>query len=222
VHDALWYAAIVVAWLQTLAALVSTFSKTMIRLRFASVLANICGVFVGAASANPASFIRHLVILPVDLIRLREMRRLVKSVKKASSTDLNVEWLKPFMHPLQRRRGQMLFRKGDEAAEAFILADGEIELTELGRVLTPGELFGEMALFTENGARTASARCLTDVRLLAITYEQFEQLYFQNPKFGLYLVRLIVNRFQANLAQFEGAGAPIAVTPTTAEAADPL
>jgi CRP-like cAMP-binding protein len=36
--------------------------------------------------------------------------------------------------------------------------------------------------------------------LLAISYEQFEQLYYQNPQFGLYLVRLIVRRFEANLA----------------------
>ena len=73
-------------------------------------------------------------------------------------------------------------------------------------------LFGEMAMFTVEGHRTASAFCRGDAHLLAITYEQFEQLYFQNPEFGFYLVRLIVSRFQANLAQLEvleaGAGRP--------------
>jgi CRP-like cAMP-binding protein len=58
-----------------------------------------------------------------------------------------------------------------------------------------------MALFTQDGTRTATARCRADCRLLAISYEQFEQLYYQNPQFGLYLVRLIVRRFEANLAQ---------------------
>ena len=53
-------------------------------------------------------------------------------------------------------------------------------------------------LWSQTGKRTASARCLTDVRVLAITYEQYEQLYYQNPKFGLQLVRLIVERFEAN------------------------
>jgi CRP-like cAMP-binding protein len=42
--------------------------------------------------------------------------------------------------------------------------------------------------------------------LLAISYEQFEQLYYQNPQFGLYLVRLIVRRFEANLAQAKHSG----------------
>jgi len=64
--------------------------------------------------------------------------------------------------------------------------------------LAPGALFGEMALFTRKSQRTASAVCRTDVRLLVITYEQFEQLYFQNPEFGLYLVRLVVRRFEMN------------------------
>jgi hypothetical protein len=29
-------------------------------------------------------------------------------------------------------------------------------------------------------------------------WEQFEQLYFQNPEFGLYLVKLIVRRYEMN------------------------
>jgi CRP-like cAMP-binding protein len=82
-----------------------------------------------------------------------------------------------------------------------MLLEGEIELVEIGVVLSQNALFGEMALFTEDGRRTATARCRTNCRLLAINYDQFEQLYFQNPKFGLYLVRLMVRRFEANLAQ---------------------
>jgi CRP-like cAMP-binding protein len=107
------------------------------------------------------------------------------------------------MHPMRLSQGEFLFRKGDVADKAFMLTEGQIELPEIGRVLQPGELFGEMAMFTVGGNRTASAFCSKDARLLAITYEQFEQLYFQNPEFGFYLVRLIVSRFQANLAQME-------------------
>ena len=53
-------------------------------------------------------------------------------------------------------------------------------------------------VFTEAGRQTASAVCVSDVRLLVITYEQFEQFYFQNPEFGLYLVRLIARHFEIN------------------------
>jgi CRP-like cAMP-binding protein len=61
-------------------------------------------------------------------------------------------------------------------------------------------------VFTDAGRRTASAVCVSNVRLLVITYEQFEQLYFQNPEFGLYLVRLIVRRFEINHTDPDAAG----------------
>ncbi|MGZ5823941.1 MAG: hypothetical protein ACXWJ2_08370, partial [Hyphomicrobium sp.] len=35
--------------------------------------------------------------LTLNVVRLREMLRLVARVKSASEGDLNVEWLKPFM-----------------------------------------------------------------------------------------------------------------------------
>jgi CRP/FNR family cyclic AMP-dependent transcriptional regulator len=61
-------------------------------------------------------------------------------------------------------------------------------------------------VFTEAGRRTASAVCVSDIRLLVITYEQFEQLYFQNQEFDLYLVRLIVRRFEINHTDPDVAG----------------
>jgi len=120
------------------------------------------------------------------------------SVREANGNDLKIEWLKPFMHPRMLRAGEKIFWKGDDADEAFVVVEGRIEIVERGTVLSPGDIFGEMALFTKLGKRTATARCLSDVSLLVITYEQFEQLYFQNPEFGLYLVRLIVRRFETN------------------------
>jgi CRP-like cAMP-binding protein len=198
-HGALDYI-VILGWLQTVASVISTYSKTMIRLRSASVFANFVGAVVNGLGGNVSALVRHLLILPIDALRLREMLKLVSNVKNASENDLNVEWLKPFMHPRRAGMGADLFVKGEKAHEAFMLIEGEIELVEIGVVLSPNALIGEMALFTQDGTRTATARCRTDCRLLAISYEQFEQLYYQNPQFGLYLVRLIVRRFEANLA----------------------
>jgi CRP-like cAMP-binding protein len=207
-HSALDYI-IILGWLQTVASVISTYSKTMVKLRFASVIANCLGALVNGATGNIASFVRHLLILPIDALRLREMLKLVSNVKNASESDLNVEWLKPFMHPYRATKGADLFVKGQKANEAFMLIEGEIELVEIGVVLQQNALFGEMALFTKDGCRTATARCRTNCRLLAISYDQFEQLYFQNPKFGIYLVRLIVRRFESNLAQARQPALPV-------------
>jgi CRP/FNR family cyclic AMP-dependent transcriptional regulator len=163
-----------------------------------AILNNVFGVAAGIGSGSLSTFIEHAVNLPLNAIRLREMRCLVASVREASAADLKIEWLKPFMHPRVLKAGSRVFSKGDEANEAFVLVEGRVVISESSAVLEPGTIFGEMALFTATGRRTASAVCTSDVRLLVITYEQFEQLYFQNPEFGLYLVRLIVRRFEMN------------------------
>ena len=186
-------------WMETGATLYSTFSRTMIPLRAASVAASVAGGLGAALSGGLAAFIQHAVLLPVHLIRLREMTRLIASVKSASETDLNVEWLEPFMHESSHEKGSIIFAKGDKADAAFLLVEGAIDFVEIGCSLEPGELFGEMAMFTQNGRRTATARCRGHCRVLKISYQEFEQLYFQNPQFGLYLMRLIVRRFEANL-----------------------
>ena len=91
------------------------------------------------------------------------MRRLIASVREAGATELNVEWLKPFMHPRAFKAGQPVFSKGDAASEAFVLVEGRIIVPERSAVLEPGAIFGEMALFTADSRRTASAVCASDV-----------------------------------------------------------
>lgn len=195
------YAALAIislAWVEALTTIGAAYAKRMIPLRFMAMAGNVLGVVLGAATGSLPTLVKHAVNLPLNATRVREMRRLVASVREAQTSDLNIEWLRPFMHPRGVKAGEALFSKGDDANEAFVLVEGRIEIVERGAYLLPGEIFGEMALFTECGKRTATARCATDARLLVITYEQFEQLYFQNPEFGLYLVRLIVRRYEMN------------------------
>lgn len=192
------------AWAEATAIVCSAYFKRMIPLRAAAMTANVLGILLGLSTGNIPTITKHAINLPLNATRLREMRRLIASVRQANaSDDLNFEWLKPFMHPESLRASDAVFSKGDVATEAYVLVEGKIEIVERGVTLESGAIFGEMALFTKSGKRTATARCLTDVRLLTITYEQFEQLYFQNPEFGLYLVRLIVRRFEANHIEAE-------------------
>jgi hypothetical protein len=186
------------AWAEASTVVGAAYMKRMIPLRITAMLGNVLGVTLGLIIGSPPTIAKHAINLPLNFTRMREMRKLIASVRVANGTDLNIEWLKPFMHPRTLRRGEAVFMKGDAADEAFVVVEGHVEIVERGALLSPGAIFGEMALFTTNGKRTATARCKSDVSLLVITYEQFEQLYFQNPEFGLYLVRLIVRRFEMN------------------------
>lgn len=185
-------------WGEVLMTIGAAYAARMIPLRFAAMFGNVFGLAQGLGSGSLSTIIENAVNLPLNAARVREMRKLIASVREASKTDLNVEWLKPFAHPRALKAGASVFLKGEAADAAFILVEGRVELPEIGVTLHPGDLFGEMALFTTDGRRMASAVCATDARLLFITYEEFEQHYFQNPEFGLYLVRLIVRRFDTN------------------------
>src|ERR671927_298203 len=52
----------------------------------------------------------------------------------------------------------------------------------LRRLLGPGDFFGELALLTEGGTRTARCRAKTDVRCIALDRAAFEDLVRQHPE----------------------------------------
>ncbi len=185
-------------WTEVAMSVAAAFATRMIPLRYTAMLSNAAGLAYGLGSGSLTSIIEHGVNLPLNAARARQMQKLIVAVRRAAETDLNIEWLKPFAHARQFKAGETIFRKGDKASEAFIVTEGEVEIPEAGAQLRPGDIFGEMGLFTQDGARLASAVCRTDVELLYLTYEEFEQHYFQNPEFGLYLVRLIVRRLEKN------------------------
>jgi CRP/FNR family transcriptional regulator, cyclic AMP receptor protein len=201
----LYLFAMLVAWGDALTSIGAAFMSKMIPLRRMAVLNNFFGWTSGFLSGSLPTLVKHSINLPLNVSRWRQMNQLIEKVKTANDRDLNVDWLKPFMETRRYKAGEIIFSLGDIADEAFVLISGEVKLAERSLTIHPGTLFGEMALFTEHGRRTATAICKTDVALSLISYEGFEQLYFQNPEFGLYLVRLIAKRFQHNLADAETA-----------------
>jgi len=60
--------------------------------------------------------------------------------------------------------------------------------------LGPGELIGEIGLFSPEKVRTMTVVCETDCELYQMTDEQIYRLYYQNPKLGFFFMRLIVER----------------------------
>jgi CRP-like cAMP-binding protein len=85
----------------------------------------------------------------------------------------------------------------------FYLLTGEIHLQEIGRTIGAGTVLGEIGMFSPDKKRTATAICATGGELLAMSEDQVRGLYFQNPKFGFYLVQLITRRLLENCATIE-------------------
>ena len=189
------------------AAAVSTFGafwmKTMIPLRVAGIAANcffICWAYFGAHYPVLAL---HIILLPLNVVRLYQMLQLIKKVAAASAGDLSLDWLKPFMSARRYRKGEVLFRKGDTADEMLYTITGRYRLLELSTEIGPGQVIGEIGIVAPENRRTQTVECTEDGEVLTINYDHVRQLYFQNPKFGFYLLRLIGERLSRDIARGE-------------------
>lgn len=177
--------------------------QTMVPLRIAAIISTIFFILYGYCARNYPTLFLYLFLLPLNVFRLREMLRLVKKVKMAASGDLSMAWLKPYMTKRQYFKGDILFAKGDTADEMYYTMSGRYLLTELGIALGDGRIVGEIGLLAPENKRTASLECLESGDVLTINYEKVRELYFQNPEFGFYFLKLISERLLQNIGRLE-------------------
>ena len=182
----------------------SSFVKTMVPLRWLAVGSN-CGFLAfGALHGAPILAVLHAILLPINVARLREMRRLTQNVTAAAaSTDTSGIWLTPYMKATKRRKGHVLFKKGDEARHLYLLASGRVEFVEIGQSVGPGMVFGEIAFFAPGKRRTLTARCAEDCKVLSVNQSTVRQIYYQNPGFGFELIGLVAGRLSADIVRLE-------------------
>ncbi len=182
--------------------LASHSQKDMIHLRVLSVASNVLFIpysmlhahFEVAELLGTPEFLLNTILLPINSKRLLEIIRLTKQIEKATVESPVSEWLLPHMYLRKHKAGEVLFRKGDPANEIIYVAEGRLKLQEVDHYLGPGELVGEIGLFSAEKVRTMTVVCETDCELYKMTDEMIYRLYYQNPKLGFFFMRLIVER----------------------------
>jgi CRP/FNR family transcriptional regulator, cyclic AMP receptor protein len=180
----------------------ASFVRTMVPLRALMVASNILLLASAVTAKEPANVVLYLLLIPVNAYRLAEIRRLTRRVEQAVGYgDTSGMWLRPYMKAHKFKAGEVLFAKGDAADSIYLMVEGELELTEIGKRVPHGEIFGEIACFSPGRARTLTARCKTDCVILSITQEVFEQLYFEEPKLAFYVTRRIAERLGADIGR---------------------
>ena len=74
------------------------YMRTMIPLRVVGILSNIAFMTFGLAGRVYPVFILDAILLPMNCVRLVQLRALIKKVRDAAhKDDLSMEWLVPFM-----------------------------------------------------------------------------------------------------------------------------
>jgi CRP-like cAMP-binding protein len=178
--------------------------KTAIPLRIAGIASAVFFLCYGILAYSITTIFLYLILVPLNTLRLYQMIELVRKVRVAAGKDLSMDWLEPFMTKRKCRQGDVLFRKNDLANEMFLAAKGTYRVTELNKTIKSGEIFGEMGLLTSEQRRTQSVDCVESGHVLAITYDKVRELYFENPEFGFYFLRLTSERLLSQVSLLEG------------------
>jgi hypothetical protein len=179
--------------------------RTIVPLRVIGIISMVFFIAYGALAGAVATFLLYLLSLPINVIRLRQMLTLVKKARLSAQGDLSMDWLRPFMTPRKYKKGDILFNKGDIAKEMFYTISGNFLIKEIGIELPPGRVLGELGFIDPNNKRTATVESLENGEVLSITYDRLLELYFQNPEFGYYFLRLTTERLMQNIARLEAA-----------------
>ena len=177
--------------------------KTVIPLRIAAIGSAFFFLSSGIFARSFPPIFLYSILLPLNTYRLYQMIELIRKVRTATSSDLSMNWLQPFMKRRRYRKGDILFRKGDVADQMFLVERGKYVVSELNIPLQPGQIFGELGLLTSGSHRTGTVECIEGGQALIISYDQVRELYFQNPEFGYYFLRLVGERLLQNLRTVE-------------------
>ena len=177
------------------------FMKTMIPLRVVAMFSNFAFMAYGFAGGIYPVLILHSILLPLNCIRLLQMRTLIKRVREASRGDPSMEWLIPLMSRRTLKKDEVLFRKGDPANGMYLTLSGTFRLVDIDKIISPGTLIGEIGVFSPYKQRTDTAVCECDAEVGGIDEKKVLQLYFQNPRFGFYLIQLVIQRLLENYSK---------------------
>ncbi len=95
---------------------------------------------------------------------------------------------------------QPIFLEHELGEELYIIQEGEVKITKvvnrqevLLNILKTGDIFGEMAIL-ENKPRNANAIASGNVKLMAVSKENFSNIVAQHPEIASRIIRLLSER----------------------------
>src|SRR5262245_65801326 len=109
---------VIAAWVAALLVFAAFFMKTMVPLRLVAIASNVAfiayallGLRYGIFGRVYPILVLHAALLPLNVVRLRQIRKLIDAVNEASRKDM-FEYLIQYMTSERRRNGSTVFAKG--------------------------------------------------------------------------------------------------------------
>lgn len=116
-------------------------------------------------------------------------------------------------------KDETIFRQGDESREVYFVRKGKVRIYKISpggnetsiAIFSTNDVIGELAALDQE-PRSASAKAMTPVSLLAMSQERFLYTLQTVPRFGLAMARMLAHKlrwtsaFAESIAQFDAAG----------------
>lgn len=102
------------------------------------------------------------------------------------------------MKTIFKKKGDIVLKEGEETDDAYIILEGEIEVTKKGKHLaTLGEnsIFGEVAL-VDKRPRTATCTAKTNCSLGMVTRDNYKDLIKHRPQAVIPIMKIISDRMR--------------------------
>ncbi len=134
-------------------------------------------------------------------------------------TDTQLATLMDDLRLREYRRGETIFRQGDDGYELFFVLSGKIRIFKISPageetslvILSTHDVIGEQAVI-ENVPRNATGKAIDNVSLLAMSHERFRQHMQSMPELSIGLARMLSQKLNwtaalaESIAQFDAAG----------------
>lgn len=190
-----------VGWLAVLLKMATFSMHSMIRLRILAMVSSVGFIiYSGALQIWPLLAI-EIFLLSMNAFRLYQiiaLRRLVTDLTDDSEPDFSAAMT--YGKKSAIKAGDVIFNKGDPVDSLYYLAEGRVEVEDQHVYVDAGKIFGEMAFFNSNAARSATVRCLEDTIVYELNEKRFTRLQYEDPEFAMAVMRLVTRRLVENAA----------------------
>ncbi len=168
--------------------------KNMLPLRMVALAANVFLVVYAVQGGSWPTVVLYVAMIPINVKKVLQIKTLIRAIENAKADTPISEWLLPHMTRRQAKAGQTLWNKGDKATEMLYVESGRLNMIEYDESIGAGAILGEIGLFAPDNRRTRTVVCETDCTLYGLSADAMAQLYYQNPKLGFHVMRMIVAR----------------------------
>ncbi len=197
-----------IGWVASILTIGTYAMNTMMPLRILAIASSVFFMAYALLLQLWPLLVMELILIPINSYRLWQivaLRGRLKRGKVREEADFSI--IKTYGRPSLLKAGAVVFNRGDPVDQLYYVQSGRVSIEELGIELPAGSIFGEIAFFTDAATRTATAICVEDATVYELDEKRFMRLQFEDPSFGLSVMRTVTRRLTEN-AKWRAGAAP--------------